>query len=128
MHMQEQCHLVALDKPFSRRIPLFIVWLSILNHSHHLWCLECKTKTYLIPLPWSSQFLLFSFLFFKLSLIIIISCPPSTPCTSSCSITWNGPPYLIHLLRSKVSPRFHQLSKTKLGLTTSLNQNKLFVS
>ena len=35
------------------------------------------------------------------------------------STTWIGPPYLIHTLRSKVSPRFHQLSKTKLGLLIS---------
>ena len=117
--MHEQCHLVALDKPFSQRFLLFIVRLSILSHSHPLWCLECKTKTYQIPLPWSSRFLFFSFFFFKLSLIIIISCSPPSLWTSSCSITWIGPPFLIYTLRSKVSPRFHQLFKTKQGLSTS---------
>ena len=117
--MQKSCHLVALDKPFSQIFPLFIVRLSILSHSHPLWCLECKTKTYHIPLPWSSWFLFFSFFFSKLSLITIISCPSSTPWTSSYFITWIGPPCLIHTLRSKVSPRFHQLSKTKLGLSIS---------
>ena len=114
--MQESCHLLALDKLFSQKFPLFIVWLSILSHSHPIWCLECRTKTSHIPLPWSSHFLFFSFFFSKLSLIIINTCPSSTSWTSSCSNNWNGPPYLIHLLRSKVSPMFHQLSKTKLGL------------
>ena len=68
MHIQKSYHLVALDKPFSQRFPLFIVQLSILNHSHPLWCLECKTKTYLIPLRGSSRFLFFSFFFSKLEL------------------------------------------------------------
>ena len=122
MHMQKLCHLVALDKPFSQRFSLFIVRLLILSHPHPLWCLECKTKTYLILLPWSSRFLFFSFFFSMLSLIIIISYSPSTPWTSSCSITWNGPPYLIHLLISKISPRFHQLFKTKLGLSEVLHK------
>ena len=44
---------------------------------------------------------------------------PQSPWTSSCSITWIGPPFLIHTLRSKVCPRFHQLSKIKLGLSIS---------
>ena len=45
---------------------------------------------------------------------IIIGVPP-------CFTTWIRPPFLIYTLRSKVSPRFHQLSKTKLGLSPVLS-------
>jgi hypothetical protein len=43
--------------------------------------------------------------------------PSHSPWLSSISTTWIGLPHLIYTLRSKVSPRFHQLSKTKLGLS-----------
>jgi len=36
-------------------------------------------------------FLFFSFFFSKLSLIIINTCPPSSPWTSSCLVTWIAP-------------------------------------
>ena len=42
-----------------------------------------------------------------------------------CYTTWIGPPFLIYTLRSKVSPRFHQLSKTKLGLSALLRLPEL---
>ena len=64
--------------------------------------------------------LFFSFFFSKSrSLITIITCPSTSPWTSSCSITWIGPSYLITHLDASISPnRFHQLAKTKLGLST----------
>ena len=45
--------------------------------------------------------------------------PSPSPWPSSSSTTWIGLSHLIHILRSKVSPWFHQLSKTKLGLSIS---------
>ena len=64
--MQESCHLVAIDKPFSQRFPLFIVRLSILNHSHPLWCLECKPKNGSYHYTFALKpFLFFSFFFSK---------------------------------------------------------------
>ena len=115
--MQESCHLVALNKPLSQRFSLFIVRLSNLNHSHPLWCLECKPKIapIIIPLPWAH--FCFLFLLFEMwSTWSSLLWPSPSPWPSSSSITWIGLPYLIHTLRSKFSPRFHQLSKTKLGL------------
>jgi hypothetical protein len=116
--MHESCHLVALDKPFSQRIPLFIVRLSTLSHSHPLWCLKYKIKMALshIPLPWTHFcFSLSSFL--NVKHLIIFSSHPS-PWPSSRSTTWHGTYYFMstHLAQWLV-PRFHQLSKTKLGLS-----------
>ena len=54
-------------QPTSQRFPLYIVWLS----THTLYgVLSAKTKTYLIPLPWSTLFLFFSFFFSKLEHLI----------------------------------------------------------
>ena len=65
------------------------------------------------------HFLFFSFFFSKSrSLITIITCPQTSLWTSSCSTTWIGPSYLVTHLDARISPnRFHQLSKTKLGLS-----------
>ena len=118
--MQESYHLVALDKSFSHRFPLSIVRVSILNTltpSMVSWVSKQKYIWYI----WLDHLgFYFSLSSFQVEhLIIIISCPPPSPWTSPWSITWIGPPFLIHTLRSKVSPRFHQLSKTKLGLLIS---------
>jgi hypothetical protein len=45
--------------------------------------------------------------------------PSPSPWPSSSFTTWIELSHLIHILRSKISPRFHQLSKTKLGLSIS---------
>ena len=72
MHMQESCHLVALDKPLSQRIPLFIVRLSILNTvtpSMVSWVPKQKPSWYLC-LDQPYFFLFFSFVFSKLEHLI----------------------------------------------------------
>jgi hypothetical protein len=43
--LHESNHLVALDEPFSQRIPLFVVRLSILNVITLYGVLITKTKT-----------------------------------------------------------------------------------
>jgi hypothetical protein len=117
--MHESCHLVALDKPFSQRIPLFIVQLSILSHSHPLWCLECKKLALShIPSPWAHFY--FSLSSFPNVKHLIIFWSPPSPWPSSSSTTWHGTYHFMstHLTQWLV-PRFHQLSKTKLGLLIS---------
>jgi hypothetical protein len=119
-------HLVALDNRFNQEFPLFIVRLSILSHLHPLWCLECKTKMVIlhIPLPWT-YFLFFSFFFSKCEalehLLVISSLWPS-----SGSTTWHGTYHFMstHLAQWLVH-RFHQLSKTKLGLSKLRNDKAL---
>jgi hypothetical protein len=116
--MHESCHLVALDKPFSLRIHLFIVQLSILNHPHPLWCLKCKTKMALshIPLPWAHSY--FSLSSFPNVKHLFVFWSPPSPWPSSNSTTWHGTYHFmsIHLVQWLV-PRFHQLSNTKLGFS-----------
>jgi hypothetical protein len=120
MHMLIWIHLVALDNRFNRETPLFIVQLSILSHSHPLWCLNCKTKMALshIPLHWVH-------FYFSLSSVpnvknLIIFWSPSSPWPSYSSTTWHVTYHFMstHLAQWLV-PRFHQLSKTKLGLSIS---------
>jgi hypothetical protein len=117
---------VALDKPFSQRFSLFIVRLSILNHSHPLWCLECKPKMtpIIIPLPWA-HFLFFSFFFSKSSnwssshviissFHVIITFSRVSPC----STLGLHQPSSNHNSWQRLVPMFHQLFKTKLGLSS----------
>ena len=87
-------------------------------HSHPLWCLECQNKNLFNTFVLIS--LVFVFLFFSKfwSLITIITCPSSFPWTSH---------LLHHLVCTNLAHdhtwwhrlvlRFHQLSKTKLGLS-----------
>ena len=78
-----------------------------------------KMALWMSPLPWA--YFIFLFLLFQIrSLITFITCPPTTPWTSSCSTTWIGPSYLVTHLDARISPnRFHQLAKTKLWLSIS---------
>ena len=104
----------------SIRAPLLIVRPSILNViTLSIVSRSPKTK-------WSYRYhlclepiLFFSFFFSKVrSLITIITCLPTSPRTLSCFTTWIGPSYLVTHLDERMSPtRFHQLSKTKLGLS-----------
>ena len=91
------------------------------KHTHTLYgVLSAKTKIYLIPLPWSSWFL---FLFL---LVQVGAWSPSShvhlhlhgPIT--CPITWCVPTLLIWHSWQRLVLRFHQLGKTKLGLSISL--------
>ena len=85
-------------------------------------CLDRQTKKAPIKFHLCLEpFLFFSFFFFKSRcLITIITFPPTSPWTSSCSTTWIGPSYLVTHLDARISPnRFHQLVKTKLGLSIS---------
>ena len=119
--MQESCHLVALNKSFSQRFPLFIVWLSILNtltpsmvswvpKQKPIWylCLDqpcfCFSHSSFQVGAWSSS------THVHLHLHGLHHHAPSLgmyqPCTNQ------------HLWQRLVL-RFHQLSKTKLGLSIS---------
>ena len=60
--------------------------------------------------------------------MIIITCPSPPPWTSSCSTTWIGPSNLVTHLDARISPnRFHQLAKTKLGLSPTCRSVGLWV-
>jgi hypothetical protein len=117
--MHESWHLVALDKPFSQRFPLFIVRLSILSHSYPLCSVECKTKMTLshIPLSWAHFY--FSLSSFPNVKHLIIFWSPPSPWPSSSSTTWHGIYFMSTHFTQWLVPKFHQLSKTKLGLSTS---------
>ena len=79
---------------------------------------ENKIAVWISPLPWAHFVFLFLLLQVR-SLITFITCLPTTPWTSSCSTTWIGPSYLVTHLDARISTnRFHQLAKTKLGLST----------
>jgi hypothetical protein len=130
--MHESWHLVVLDKLFSQWFSLFIVRLSILSHSHPLCCLECKTKMNLshIPLPWA--YFYFSLSSFSNVKHLIIFWSPPSPWPSSSSTTRHRTYHFIstHLAQWLV-PRFHQLSKIKLGLSISpflVIDNNLFTN
>jgi len=74
-----------------------------------------KTKTLCIPLSWSTEFCFFlsSFPCWALDHLVVIT---SSPWSSLGSTSWHvTSPYNSHTLSIEVS-RFHQLSKTKLGL------------
>ena len=120
-HMHESLYLVALDNRFNRDSPIFIVRLFILNLLTPTRCLKWQNKMALSNIPLSWAYFIFLFLLFQIrSLITIITCPPTSPWTSSCSTTWIGPSYLVAHLDARISPnRFHQLSKTKLGHSIS---------
>jgi hypothetical protein len=116
--MHVSLHLVALDNRFVWDYPLLIVSLSILNPLTPTRCLQWQNKMALsnIPLPWAH--FIFLFLLFQVrSLITIITCL-SSPWTSSYSTTRIGPSYLVTHLDTRINPnRFHQVTKTKLGLS-----------
>ena len=117
--MKESCHLVPLDKPFSQRFPLFIVRLSILSHSPSMvsW-VQNKNLSYTFAL-------IFSGFYFSLSSF------PSWAWSSSTYVHFHLHGLHHHALHldctnlahfttyDKVCARFHQLSKTKLGLSES---------
>jgi hypothetical protein len=112
-------HLVVLDNHFNQEFLLLIVRLSILSHSHSLWCLECKQKIALSIYLCLEPIFIFLFLLFQM-----ISTWSSMSIITSMDHLLASPlemyqPYLIHTLSIKVSTRFHQLSKTKLGLSIS---------
>jgi hypothetical protein len=78
-----------------------------------------KTKTYLIHLPWSTLGFCFSLSSFpSWSLITIITCPSSSPWISHCAPSL-GCTNLAHdhTWWHRLVLMFHQLSKTKLGLS-----------
>ena len=51
MHMQEQCHLAALDNHLTKDFPLYSMTIDH-KHDHTLYSvLITKNKTYLIHLP-----------------------------------------------------------------------------
>ena len=71
-----------------------------------------------IPLPWA--YFICLFLLFRVGALDIFFWSPPSPWPSSSSITWSVRTYIYILLMTKVSTRrFHQLSKTKLGLSSS---------
>jgi hypothetical protein len=85
---------------------------------HTLWCLKCQNKNLSYTFTLISLVFVFSSFFSKCeawSSSFHVHLHHHGPLT--CSTTWIGPPYLIHTIISKVSPRLHQLSKTKLGLS-----------
>ena len=89
------------------------------KHTHTLYgVLSAKTKIYLIHLPWSPWFLFSLSSFSSWSLITIISCPSWSPWTSHllhqlvCTNLAHDHTWWHRLVLS-----FHQLSKTKLGLS-----------
>jgi hypothetical protein len=117
--MYESCHLVTLDKPFGQRFPLFIVRISILSHSPLYGVLsekqKCPYHRYLCLEPiFVFLLLLFQMMSTWSSMSITISM--DHPLASSLGVYQ---PYLIHTLSIKLSIRFHQLSKTKIGLLIS---------
>jgi hypothetical protein len=117
--MYESCHLVTLDKPFGQRFPLFIVRISILSHSPLYGVLsekqKCPYHRYLCLEPiFVFLLLLFQMMSTWSSMSITISM--DHPLASSLGVYQ---PYLIHTLSIKISTRFHQLPKTKLGLSIS---------
>ena len=87
-----------------------------------------KMALWISPLPWAH--FIFLFLLFKSQSLIItcvhtitmifISCGHLHPWVPPSSFTWIGPSYLVTHLDARISPnRFHQLAKTKLGLSES---------
>jgi hypothetical protein len=81
--------------------------------------LEWQNKMVLSNIHLSWAYFVFLFLLFQVrSLITIITCPPTSPWTSSCSTTRIGPFYLVTHFDARISPnRFYQLSKIKLALS-----------
>ena len=132
MHMQVFQHLVALMIELSNKSSPLNSTTIYPKCDHTLYSVlitENKMAVFIIPLPWAHFVYLF-LLFQVLSLIItcvhtitmiFISCGHLHPWVPPSSFTWVEPSYLVTYLDARISPnRFHQLAKTKLGLSISL--------
>ena len=121
MHMQLWLHLVALDNRLAKISPLNSMSIDP-KHTHTLYgVLSAKTKT--IWYLWLDQHLVFVFLFllFQVGALdqLFWSPPSPLPSSSSYHLALDHPLLSTHLAQGLVH-RFHQLSKTKLGLSPLL--------
>jgi hypothetical protein len=110
--MHERCHLVALDKPFSQRFPLFIVRLSILNVITPLWCLDHQNPMQYLYLD-LHRVLFFSFFFFKLSTWSSFHVHLCHHGLESCSTLGLYQLWLLYTLSIKVSTRVSSISQNQ---------------
>jgi hypothetical protein len=102
------------------RPPLLIVQLSILNPLTLTWCLQWQNNMALsnILLPWA--YFVFLILLFHVGAWLSSHVHHHHLGFYLAPTFGLGPIYLVYTLRSRISPnRFHQLSKTKLGLSIS---------
>jgi hypothetical protein len=113
--MHERCHLVALDKPFSQRFSLFIVWLSILNViTPFMMFWSPKLKPYAISLPWSPSSFVFLFLLFPVGHLIIFHIHLPHHELESCLTLGLYQPHLIHILSIEVSTKVSSISQNQI--------------
>ena len=117
--MQESCHLVVLDNRLAKDSPLYSTAIDpkSLTASMVSWVQKQKPILHLCLDHLSFCFSLSSFPNVK-HLIIFWSSPSTMIILLLHHLAWDHPFMSTHLVQGLV-PRFHQLSKTKLGLSIS---------